>query len=268
MMSIPHFAPEITDELVRAHEQYLVPAVYAQWAVKVIELAEIELGQHVLDVACGTGTLARAAHLETGLAGKVVGLDKSEKMLESAQRRSRSIDWHLGDATALPFERGRFDRVLSQFSLMFISNRVAAIKEMLRVCKPGGLVVVAIWGELQPGGAYDELIKVTAKVSGSRAAKRLSSAWALGQPGAMDSLLLSAGIDEYECHERFGQASYPSMRAFAEAHLRLSGEFDKLSENAFQQFVTTAELRLRPFLVPSGQLVARLNAKIFRFRAS
>ena len=74
------FTPEISDELVRAHEQYLVPAIYAQWANRVAEIAEINLGQNVLDVACGTGTLARAVHFETGLAGKVTGLDANEKM--------------------------------------------------------------------------------------------------------------------------------------------------------------------------------------------
>ena len=69
-----------------------MPAIYAQWAGRVAEIAEIEFGQHVLDVACGTGTLARAAQLETGLAGQVTGLDASEKMLESAQRQSRGIE--------------------------------------------------------------------------------------------------------------------------------------------------------------------------------
>ena len=267
-MGIPHFAPEITDELVRVHEQYLVPAVYAQWAAKVAELAEIELGHHVLDVACGTGTLARAAYWETGLAGKVCGLDASEKMLESAQRRSRSIDWYRGDATALPFESGHFDRVMCQFALMFIVNRVAAIKEMLRVCRPDGQVVVAIWGALQAGGAYAELIKVAAEVAGINAANRLSLPWALGTPGVMDALLLSTGIEEYECHERIGQACYPSMRAFVEAHLRLAGEYDRLNDNSLRQFMAVAEKRLRSFMTPGGQLIAHMDAKIFRLRAS
>ena len=128
-MVMSHFTPKITDDLVRVHEQYLVPAIYAQWAGRVAEIAEIEFGQHVLDVACGTGTLSRAAKLETGLAGQVIGLDISEKMLESAQRKAPGIDWQIGDATSMPFEKNQFDRVLCQFSLMFIDNRVAAIKD-------------------------------------------------------------------------------------------------------------------------------------------
>jgi len=262
-MAAPQFTPEISEDLVRAHEQYLVPAIYAQWANRVAEIAEIELGQHVLDVACGTGTLARAAQLETGLTGQVIGLDASKLMLESAQRQSRSIEWQIGDATSMPFEKNRFDRVLCQFSLMFITNRVAAIKEMLRVCKTDGLVVVATWGPLHHGGAFDSLIKLVSQHCGSHAAMKLSAPWALGRPGAMDSLLLSSRVNEYECHERSGQARYPSMREFIEVHLRLAGEFDSLNEQAYKELLSAANPQLHKFLIPSGELIADLNANIF-----
>ena len=262
-MTKPQFIPEISDELVWVHEQYLVPAIFAQWASRVTEIAKIEVGQHILDVACGTGTLARTAQLETGLTGKVIGLDTSEKMLEAAHRQSRKIEWRLGDATAIPFETNHFDRVLCQFSLMFIANRVAALKEMLRVCKPDGLVVVATWGALHRGGAYDVLIKLIDQYCGAPAAMKLSSPWSLGKPGVMDALLLSAGVNEYECHERVGKARYPSMRSFIETHLRLSGEFDKLNAQSLQQIFGEADIKLRPFLAPGGQLISQLNANIY-----
>jgi len=75
------------------HELYLVPAIYAQWAHWIVEHANINLGHDVLDVACGTGTLARAASLETGLIGKVIGLSASEKMLESARKHPSDVEW-------------------------------------------------------------------------------------------------------------------------------------------------------------------------------
>jgi len=265
-MKALHFSPEITDDFVRTHEQYLVPAVYARWAGPVVEIAEIELGQQVLDVACGTGSLALAAGLEAGLAGKVVGLDSSEKMLESARGHSRLVDWQRGDAEAMPFARNRFDRVLCHFALMFITNRVAAIREMLRVCKPCGYVVLASWGPLQKASAYDELIRLLSKFSGAHAARQLALPWELGKPGVMDALLVSSGVNEYECHERVGQACYPSIRAFIEAHLRLAGEFDHLDERTLQALVDAAHVQLRPYLSPGGQLIARLDANIYKVR--
>lgn len=266
-MNTPHFAPEITDDLVRTHEQYLVPAIYTQWASRVAEIAEIEFGQEILDVACGTGTLARAAHLETGLKGKVVGLDLSEKMLAAASRHSQAIEWKLGDAASMPFEKNRFDRVMSQFSLMFITNRVATIKEMLRVCKPDGLVILAIWGPLPHGSAYEELIKLIGQFSGYHAAKKLALPWDLGKPGVMDAMLLASGVNEYECFERDGFARYPSVSAFLESHLRLAGEFDGLDEQAFQEILNTANLKLHSHLSTEHQLITKLNARVFKVRA-
>lgn len=262
-MATLHFTPEIFDELVTVHEQYLVPAIFAQWASRVAEIAEIDLGHRVLDVACGTGTLARAVLLETGLTGKVIGLDSNELMLASAQAQSRGIEWQLGDASAMPFENNQFDRVMCQFALMFITNRVALIKEMLRVCKLDGLVVLATWGPLHKGGAYDALINLVDKQLGSHAALKLSSPWALGKTGVMDALLLASGVNEYECHQRVGNASYPSMRAFIETHLRLAGEFNKLDEQSLERIFSTADTELHRFLAPGGQLVAQLNANIF-----
>jgi len=257
------FTPEITDDLVRVHEQYLVPAIYAQWAGRVADIAEIELGQRVLDAACGTGTLARAVKLEVGLNGKVIGLDANEKMLESADRQSRRIEWQLGDVTAMPFENNQFDRVMCQFSLMFIANRVKAIKEMLRVCKLDGLVVLATWGPLHTGGAYDILINLILKYCGDHPAAKLSHPWSLGKIGVMDSVLLSAGVNEYECHERVGLARYPSMKAFVEAHLQLAGEYNNLNEEVLQELMNEAHKKLHSFLAPGGQLIAHLNANIF-----
>jgi ubiquinone/menaquinone biosynthesis C-methylase UbiE len=265
-MATLHFSPEITDDYVRTHERYLVPAIYAQWAVQVAEIAQIELGQHVLDVATGTGTLARAAQAETGLTGRVVGLDASEKMLKSAHQQSRGIEWKRGDATAMPFGKNEFDRVMCQFALMFIANRVATIKEMLRVCKPDGLVVLATWGPLQQGEAYETMIRLIQHHRGYQAASRLSIPWTLGKPGVMDAILLSSGVNEYECHERVGQACYPSIQSFVETHLRLAGEFDNLDKQDFAKIMDTAYAKLSRFATPGGKLIARLNVNIFTVR--
>jgi len=262
-MTEPHFTPEITDDLVKMHEEHLVPAIYAQWAHKVVELAEVDLGHDVLDVACGTGSLARAAKLEVGFSGKVTGLDASEKMLDSANRHSRGIQWQQGDAEKLPFKQDQFDRVLCQFSLMFIANRVHAIKEMLRVCKPDGLIALAVWAPMDHSRAYVSLIRLVHKYLGAHAAFKLSAPWSLGKPGVMDALLLSAGVNEYECHERVGQAVFASMELFISTHLRLVGEFHDLDEEVYISMLNAADVELKPFIGHDGQLVAQLNANVF-----
>jgi SAM-dependent methyltransferase len=262
-MSEPHFSPEITDEFVRMHEEYLVPSIYAQWAHRIADAAEINIGHAVLDVACGIGPLTKAVQLETGLSGKIVGLDSSEKMLAVAAKRSRGIDWQLGSTEHLPFEANEFDRVMCQFSLMFLPNRVHTIKEMLRVCKPDGLVVIAIWAHLEHSEAYTALVKLVRKTLGSRAANKISAPWSLGSPGTMDRLLLATHVNEYICHERLGVTRFPSMESFVETHLKLAGEFDKLDKQSYIELLAAADVDLRRFIVPGGQFVTQLDANIY-----
>jgi SAM-dependent methyltransferase len=163
----------------------------------------------------------------------------------------------------MPFGKNEFDRVMCQFALMFITNRVGAIKEMLRVCKPDGLVVMATWGPLLHGEAFDTMIRLIQQHLGYKAASRLSVPWTLGKPGVMDALLLSSGVNEYECHERVGQARYPSIQSFVETHLRLAGEFDDLDKQGFDEIMDTAHTKLSRFTAQGGQLIARLNVNIF-----
>lgn len=262
MTDLP-FAPLITDDFVQMHEDYFVPAIYAQWAHHISELAAIEYGHKVLDVACGTGILARTALLEVGLNGKVIGLDHSEKMLAKAREISPAIEFQSGDAAALPYEDESFDRVMNQFALMFIKNRVAAIKEMLRVCKPDGIAAISIWAPLNHSKAYSVLVDITRKYAGSSIAYKLSSPWSLGVAGKMDSLLLTAGVYEYECHERPGVARFPSVDAFVETHLRASGEFKAISKQSFNDILTAARKELQAFVITDGQVAAPLDAEIF-----
>lgn len=262
-MTETQFAPVITDDFVQMHDDFLVPIIYAQWAHHLIDIAAIESGHDVLDAACGTGVLTRAALLEVGFRGHVTGLDHNKRMLARASKNPSRIEWQHGDAAALPFEDDSFDRVLCQFALMFIGNRVAALKELLRVCRPSGQVVVAVWAPLDHSKGYTALVNLTRKYAGERAAFRLAAPWSLGVPGMMDALLLSAGVNEYECHERVGVARFPSIATFVEVHLRSAGEFHKLESEDFDEMLAAAENMLAPFVVSNGELAAELGANIF-----
>lgn len=265
-MTEPICAPRITDDMVKLHHDYFVPAIYAQWAHHIIDLSAIELGQSVLDVACGTGTLSRAAKLETGFKGRVVGLDIDERMLAKARQQDAAIDWQCGDATDLPFEDHQFDRVTCQFALMQIKNRVAAIKEMLRVCKPNSYVCVAVWAPLNHSKAYTELVNLTRQYAGFKSASQLNELWSLGSTGKMDALLLSAGANQYECHERPGVVTFPSVDSFVEAHLRAFSDFYSIDRDKFQELRKAAHKKLSPFVISGGRIAVNLDAFVFLIR--
>jgi demethylmenaquinone methyltransferase/2-methoxy-6-polyprenyl-1,4-benzoquinol methylase len=93
-------------------------------------------GDRVLDACCGTGDLA-LADLRAG-AREVVGLDFSERMLERARRKSRTVEWVSADMLALPYEQGRFDVVTVGFGVRNIEDLEAGLRELRRVLPPGG----------------------------------------------------------------------------------------------------------------------------------
>src|SRR5262245_35680273 len=101
-----------------AYEKDFVPAIFAQWPPVLAEIAGISPGGRVLEVACGTGVLAREAATRTGSMGRVTGLDLNEGMLAIARRLRPEIDWRQGNAAKLPFADSAFDVVVSQFALM------------------------------------------------------------------------------------------------------------------------------------------------------
>ena len=93
-------------------------------------------GDSVLDACCGTGDLA-VADLRAG-AGRVVGLDFSEAMLERARRKSPTVDWVEGDVLALPFEPSSFDAATVGFGVRNVEDLEAGLRELRRVLRPGG----------------------------------------------------------------------------------------------------------------------------------
>ena len=102
------------------------------------DAAAIGAGQAALDVACGTGVLARELRRRTGAEGRVAGLDRNAGMLAVARRSAPGIDWREGRAERLPFADGSFDAVVSQFGLMFFEDRRAALGRCGGWCGPAG----------------------------------------------------------------------------------------------------------------------------------
>ena len=133
------------------YERHFVPKIATPVSVALLEAAALQPGERVLDVACGTGLIARLAAERVGSSGAVTGLDLSPDMVEVARVVSAStIEWHVGDATSLPFADDAFDVVLCQMGLMFMQDRHAAVAEMRRVAAAGGRVVVNTPGVIQP----------------------------------------------------------------------------------------------------------------------
>jgi ubiquinone/menaquinone biosynthesis C-methylase UbiE len=130
-----------------AYERYLATA-FSPWADALTAAAELTAGDRVLDVACGTGIVARHAARRVGAGGTVVGLDVNEAMLAVARSVSAgcepSIEWRQGDAAYLPFPDRQFDAVFSEQAVQFFPAPLEALREMRRVLAAEGRAAISV----------------------------------------------------------------------------------------------------------------------------
>ncbi len=162
--------------------------------------AVVEPGARVLDVCCGTGDLALAAHAE---GGRVTGLDFSEPMLERARRKSSEVEWVRGDLLELPFEDASFDAVTVGFGVRHVEELGAALRELRRVLRSGGRL--AVLDLVRPRGAlalfyrvwFDALIPLAGRLLPGGAAYTYLPASVRRFPGPreLEAELRAAGFD-------------------------------------------------------------------------
>lgn len=237
-----------------AYEKLHVPALFGQWAPRLVEAARIEPGDRVLDVACGTGILAREAASRVGADGVVAGVDPSPGMLAVAERLAPTIEWREAAAESLPYDDGSFDAVVCQFGLMFFRDRLQALREMVRVLAPGGSLAVAVWESLENSEAYPIEVAILERIGGPEAADALRAPFVLGDEVALTALFEEAGADAVEISTHRGMARFPSIRTMVEADLRgwlpVMGVF--LTEQQIERILEEAEHALARYVTPEG----------------
>ncbi len=203
------------------YESYMVPTLFGPWASHLVQMANPQSGERVLDVACGTGIVARQVAPMVGTNGAVTGFDLNPNMLEVARaeaaRKGLVIEWHEGQAESLPFPDGSFDLVLCQFGLMFFADRNAALKEMFRVLASSGRVALSVWRGLDLHPFYQTLHEVIQKRLGMSG---LQDIFVLGDAGELQMLLMDAGFQQVEIETRSMTAHFPNPPGF------LAGEID------------------------------------------
>lgn len=152
-MAEQHFGKSYGGDIAANYERFFVPAIGAPVAADTIRIAALRPGERVLDVACGTGVVARLAAQQVGPTGAVAGLDLNPGMLavaRSATPPDTTIEWHEASAEEMPLPDSSFDVVLCQMGLQFVPDRAAALREMHRTLKPGGRLVLNVPGPVPP----------------------------------------------------------------------------------------------------------------------
>lgn len=248
----------------RAYENLHVPALFKQWCPRVLDAAGVSVGDGVLDVACGTGVLAREAAVRVGAGGSVAGVDPGRGMLAVAKELAPHIEWRAGTAESLPYPDRLFDAVCCQFGFMFFTDRSLALREMIRVLRPGGKLAVAVWDSLENSEAYPVEVELLERLAGVAAANALRAPFVLGNKDALAAMFEDSGVESVAVATHNGTARFPSIRTMVEADLRgwLPVMGVLLKEEQIQEILEEAENALAGYVSDDGQVVFNSPAHI------
>jgi SAM-dependent methyltransferase len=251
---------QLSVEAAEVYEASFVPAVFAEWAPHLVEAAGVIPGQAVLDVACGTGVVARTVADRLGGRGRVVGLDVNEGMLTVAGRLRPDIEWCLGDAQDLPFEAGSFDVVLCQAALMFFPDRAGALREMARVAT--GTVAVQVWDQLEAQEGFGAMYSAFTRHLGPAASQLESAYWALGDLDLLHSLLEAAGLQVSATRTRTGTVAFPSASAAVSTEIEATPLAGRVDEDTYRRILEAGIEAMTPFVVDGGRVELPIRGHI------
>ena len=238
-MALPSYAMNQTS-FPEMYERQLVGPLFRPWAEMTLDEVAVSSGERILDLACGTGIMARLAKQRAGASARVVGVDISPDMLAVARTVEPGIDWRVGDVAALPLAaEEQFDVVVCQQGLQFFPDKAAAAAQMRRALAPGGRLAVSTWRSDNEIPFFLELRRVAEGHLGPIADQRYS----FGDAAALEVLLHDAGFHEVRSRTVsrtiFFEDGAPFLRMNAMALVGMSAGGMALSNEQRQGMVAT-----------------------------
>jgi ubiquinone/menaquinone biosynthesis C-methylase UbiE len=239
------------------YEQYWGPAIFQPWADILLEYAVPAAGEHVLDLACGTGIVARKIAPQVGSQGRVAAADINPVMLEAGKAQpapgGAQIEWHLGNAVQLDFPDQSFDLVVCQQGMQFVQDRSAATREIWRVLKPGGRFVMAAWTSIDEHPLYKAQAETEARHLEPLGVDKaeVTAPWAMADSREVKRILEEAGFTRIEVFHHSRESVFSSIEGFVEnSEYAYAAVIPQFVENpaAFREYVEAVKQDLQPVL--------------------
>ena len=199
------------------YERYMVPAIFARWSRVLLELVAPQPGERVLDLACGTGIVARTAASMVQPGGEVFGVDLNPSQIAIARLINSSIEWREGDAGSLSFADQELDLVVCQHGFQFFPDRVQVVKEIHRVLKPGCRVGIAVWSTIDKFPGYLALVHALERRVGSSAAALMDDLSVLSDSNEVSRLFADGGFPDADVVTQTNDVVFSSAEEFTRA---------------------------------------------------
>jgi ubiquinone/menaquinone biosynthesis C-methylase UbiE len=247
---------QVSDSAAQMYEKYAT-LFMGQCVPDLLAIAALQSGERVLDLACGTGVVARHAATKVGRAGQVTGLDINAGMLATARtmppESGAVINWVEGSATGMSLPNASFDVILCQQGLQFFPDRDAALREMLRVLVPGGRIALSVWKSPSP---YNDAVgEAFERFTSAEIATKYRASRVVPNAEALHHMIVAAGFRAVEVRPRTVIIHQPAIETFVIGHLSggpVSGAIDALGEEGRTAFATQIKTALQPYAEGDG----------------
>jgi ubiquinone/menaquinone biosynthesis C-methylase UbiE len=205
------------------YQSFFVPSIATPVSGELLRNAALRPGARVLDVACGTGVVTRAAAEQVGPTGSVTGIDVAPDMIAVAKTipaGGAPITWQEADAASLPLPDEFYDVGLCQMGLMFMEDRAGALGELRRVLKRGGRVVINTPGRIQP--LFEAMERAIAENLDPGLGAFVRAVFSMHDPRALEGLLQEAGFGDVTSKEYTATFDLPGPAEFLWNYINLT----------------------------------------------
>jgi ubiquinone/menaquinone biosynthesis C-methylase UbiE len=195
---------KVTTTFNSAADYFDAPALsfWSRFGQRTIDRLELQSGDRVLDVCCGSGASAIPAAVRVGATGSVLGVDLAESLLELARQKSQqqgleNLELRCGDFTNLNLPSDSFDAIVCIFGIFFVPDMEAAVAELWRMLRPGGKLAITSWGARVFEPANQTFWK-TIESERPDLYKQFTPWYRIGDPASLKALLEAGGATQVE----------------------------------------------------------------------
>lgn len=247
-------APEI-------YARELVPAIFGPWAPVLVDLADPVVGERVIDVACGTGAVARAAAQRVGLGGRVIGIDINPGMLTVARNQSTPqadiapMEWREASADALPAPDESCDIVYCQLGLQYFPDRAAALREMRRVLAKNGRLALLVWRSIDHSPGFAALAEALDQHVSVAAGSVMRAPFVMEDTREIRALVASAGFHDIIFSQRVGAVRFHSIDRMVQCQIAgspLASHVAQVDETNREKLLNAVNMSLQEYVGDDG----------------
>ena len=250
---------QLTMKAAELYERYPARYILGPWAPLLVDAARVAAGERVLDVACGTGVVARAAAKRVGPAGRVVGVDLNPGMIAVARSLPATsdapIEWLERSALDLRLENASFDVVLCQQGLQFFPDKAVALQEMRRVLDRGGRLALNVWNSNSLGLYTGAVSAALVQFVGHEVAARFTASRNAPTAGELRRLATEADFSAVEVSVSRIKIHLPRIDKFVLDHLAatpVAAAIDAADAEARKKIGASVMEQLQPYADGDG----------------